>query len=90
MNEDEVGALVFDPGFNSFRSGFAGEDAPKSDIPSHVCSLPELSDLMDVDFMTNCKKKYYIGSNFINVPRKDAEIENFLKDGMSMQEFLSI
>lgn len=80
---DEVGALVFDPGFSSFRCGYAGEDAPKSEIPSHVCSQPELSDLMDVDYsLPSRKKKYYIGSNFINVPRKDAEIENFLKDGM--------
>lgn len=40
---------------------------------------------MDVDYSLppNCKKKYYIGSNYINVPRKDTEVENFLKDGMS-------
>lgn len=44
---------------------------------------------MDVDYSSipNCKKKYHIGSNFINVPRKDAEVENFLKDGMSMLLF---
>jgi len=81
---DEVGALVFDPGYGSFRAGFAGEDAPKADIPSHVCSQLDLADLMEVDSLPpNCKKKYFIGSNFINVPRKDAEIENFLnKDGL--------
>ena len=33
---DEVGALVFDPGHFSMRVGYAGEDCPKSEIPSHV------------------------------------------------------
>ena len=33
---DEVGALVFDPGHFSMRVGYAGEDSPKSEIPSHV------------------------------------------------------
>ena len=33
---DEVGALVFDPGHFSFRVGYAGEDCPKSEIPSFV------------------------------------------------------
>ena len=33
---DEVGALVFDPGHFSMRVGYAGEDCPKSEIPSVV------------------------------------------------------
>ena len=33
---DEVSALVFDPGHFSFRVGYAGEDCPKSEIPSVV------------------------------------------------------
>ena len=33
---DEVGALVFDPGHYSFRVGYAGEDCPKSEIPSFL------------------------------------------------------
>ena len=33
---DEVGALVFDPGHFSMRVGYAGEDCPKSEIPSYV------------------------------------------------------
>ena len=33
---DEVGALVFDPGHFSFRVGYAGEDCPKSEIPSFI------------------------------------------------------
>jgi len=33
---DEVGALVFDPGHHSLRIGYAGEDIPKSEIPTMV------------------------------------------------------
>ena len=33
---DEVGALVFDPGHFSMRVGYAGEDSPKSEVPSAV------------------------------------------------------
>ncbi len=32
---DEVSALILDPGYSTVRAGFAGEDAPKSVIPSH-------------------------------------------------------
>eukprot|EP00094_Tigriopus_californicus_P004305 TCALIF_04150-PA protein Name:"Similar to ACTL6B Actin-like protein 6B (Homo sapiens)" AED:0.05 eAED:0.05 QI:191/0.5/0.66/1/1/1/3/0/457 len=37
---DEVGALVFDPGQFSLRVGYAGEDSPKSEIPSTVGVSP--------------------------------------------------
>lgn len=37
---DEVGALVFDPGHFSLRVGYAGEDSPKSEIPSTVGVSP--------------------------------------------------
>lgn len=33
--EDEISALVLDPGWSVTRAGFAGEDTPKSVIPSH-------------------------------------------------------
>ena len=49
---DEVGALVFDPGHFSMRVGYAGEDTPKSEIPSVVGvseeSEPVKSDAMEV------------------------------------------
>ncbi|OJJ43312.1 hypothetical protein ASPZODRAFT_124112 [Penicilliopsis zonata CBS 506.65] len=32
---DEVSAIVLDPGFSTVRAGFAGEDTPKSLIPSY-------------------------------------------------------
>ncbi|KAH9823778.1 Actin-related protein 4, partial [Teratosphaeria destructans] len=31
---DEIGALVLDAGSHSIRAGFAGEDTPKSVVPS--------------------------------------------------------
>lgn len=32
---DEVSAIVLDPGFSTTRAGFAGEDTPKSSIPTY-------------------------------------------------------
>jgi len=32
---DEVSAIVLDPGFSTTRAGFAGEDAPKSLVPTY-------------------------------------------------------
>ena len=48
---DEVGALVFDPGHFSMRVGYAGEDCPKSEIPSFVGTSPDdtKAESMDVD-----------------------------------------
>lgn len=40
---DEVGALVFDPGHFSFRAGYAGEDVPKTEVPSMVGIQEELA-----------------------------------------------
>jgi len=51
---DEVGALVFDPGHYSLRVGYAGEDTPKTEIPSVVGISEDAdnvkSDAMDVSF----------------------------------------
>ncbi|ROT80041.1 Actin-like protein 6A [Penaeus vannamei] len=58
---DEVGALVFDPGFSSLRVGYAGEDSPKFDIPSCV-GVTENQE-------TN-EKKYFIDTVALHVPRK--------------------
>lgn len=41
---DEVSAIVFDLGSHSCRSGYAGEDQPKSVFPSVILPLP-ISDL---------------------------------------------
>ena len=66
---DEVGALVFDPGHFSIRVGYAGEDCPKSEIPSIVGQSddpnPAKIEDMDVDgknidTSNISKKKYHI------------------------------
>ncbi len=47
---DEVGALVFDPGHYSLRVGYAGEDSPKTEIPS-VIGISEDPDTIKSDAM---------------------------------------
>ena len=37
---DEIGALVFDPGHNSLRVGYAQEDTPKAEIPAVIGVAP--------------------------------------------------
>jgi len=90
---DEVGALVFDIGHYSIRSGYAGEDSPKGEIPSAVGVLEEAAvtngEPMEVDgtgatkdSTTPAEKKYYIDTNSIHVAKKGIEMTSFLKDGM--------
>lgn len=38
---DEIGALVFDPGHQSLRVGYAQEDTPKAEIPAVVGVAPD-------------------------------------------------
>ena len=38
---DEVSAIVLDPGSYFTRAGFAGEDVPKSVVPTHYGSTPD-------------------------------------------------
>ena len=47
---DEVGALVFDPGHYSLRVGYAGEDSPKTEIPT-VVGVSEEADTIKSDSM---------------------------------------
>ncbi|XP_046859530.1 actin-like protein 6A [Xenia sp. Carnegie-2017] len=85
---DEVGALVFDVGSTSFRAGFAGEDAPKADVPTFIgviedCSKTEIQ--METDEMGEksgplTAKKYFIGTNSLHVPRENMEVVSPLKD----------
>ena len=66
---DEINALVLDCGSYSTRAGFAGEDAPKSVVPTHYGSLPSGDRLF--------------GENAIHLPRPDMEIRNpFNADGI--------
>ncbi|XP_023337860.1 actin-like protein 6B [Eurytemora carolleeae] len=83
---DEVGALVFDPGHFSLRVGYAGEDCPKSEIPAWVGTSPDLETIdentMDTGAEMKNKKKYHIDTVALNYPKKDMDVETYMKDGM--------
>lgn len=81
---DEVGALVFDIGSYSVRAGYAGEDSPKAEIPTHVGIIEDLEAAMETEDkeIKQADKKYYIDTTMLKVPRKGMEISSFLKDGM--------
>jgi hypothetical protein len=59
---DEINALVLDPGSCSIRAGFAGEDVPKSVVPTSYGQPTSGSP--------------YFGENAIHLPRPDVEIRN--------------
>jgi actin-related protein 4 len=59
---DEINALVLDPGSYTTRAGFAGEDVPKSVVPTHYGVLPD--------------GQHLYGENAIHLPRGDMEIQN--------------
>lgn len=66
---DEIGALVLDPGSHSTRAGFAGEDTPKSVVPTNYGQLPTGERLF--------------GDNAIHLPKADLEIRNpYNSDGI--------
>lgn len=82
---DEVGAVVFDIGSYSVRAGYAGEDSPKAEIPTHMSVVDDPDVPMeteDTDKGKSSGKKYFIDTMSIKVPRKGAEITTFLNDGM--------
>ena len=61
---DEVGALVFDPGHYSFRVGYAGEDCPKSEIPSFV-GISEDTSAKDNEIKSESMEVKYLFSIYI-------------------------
>uniref|UniRef100_T1JBA2 Uncharacterized protein n=1 Tax=Strigamia maritima TaxID=126957 RepID=T1JBA2_STRMM len=85
---DEVGALVFDIGHYSIRAGYAGEDSPKAEIPSHAGVVEEMVEPMETNIKegsipaATSDKKYFIDTTSIHVARKGMEMSTFLKDGM--------
>ncbi|ODA76093.1 hypothetical protein RJ55_08376 [Drechmeria coniospora] len=71
---DEVSALVLDPGYCSTRAGYAGEDVPKSILPSfygHVTSEPQ-RDL----FGDECL-----------IPRADFEVRNYMNKDSVVEDW---
>ncbi|TKA67587.1 hypothetical protein B0A55_08708 [Friedmanniomyces simplex] len=59
---DEINALVLDAGSYSIRAGFAGEDTPKSVVPSY--------------YGLTTKGERLFGENAVHLPRGDMEIKN--------------
>ncbi|KAL9576146.1 MAG: hypothetical protein Q9212_007345 [Teloschistes hypoglaucus] len=69
---DEISALVLDPGYSVVRAGFAGEDVPKSVVPSYYGILS-----------TDAHRKHLYGENAIHNPLPNIEIRNpFLDNGL--------
>ena len=58
---DEVSALVLDPGYATIRAGFAGEDTPKSIVPTYYASAGD---------------QRLFGDHVIDVPRENVDIKN--------------
>lgn len=74
ISPDEISALVLDPGYSTTRVGFAGEDVPKSIVPSYYGLIPSESTLKHA--------KQLFGDNSINIPLPRISISNVMsKEG---------
>ncbi|KAI7692815.1 hypothetical protein SSS_02487 [Sarcoptes scabiei] len=84
---DEVGAIVFDIGSYSTKVGYAGEDAPKSEIPS-IITIHDVPSKLATDLdraesgVTSKERRYYLDTTQVHYPRSEQEIKTFLRDGM--------
>ncbi|KAH8682151.1 actin family [Xylariales sp. PMI_506] len=67
---DEVSAIVLDPGYCHTRAGFAGEDVPKSVIPSFYGSVNGTD---------------YFGDEYL-IPRAGLEVKNYMSRAESVVE----
>ncbi|EPS44208.1 hypothetical protein H072_1752 [Dactylellina haptotyla CBS 200.50] len=72
---DEISALVLDPGTNTTRCGFAGEDTPKTCVPTYYGIIP---DPEEQKFLGKLK----IGENAIHSVVDGMEIRNPMHDGI--------
>lgn len=67
---DEISALVLDPGYWTTRAGFAGEDTPKSVVPTFYGNLAD-------------SKEPLFGENNIHYPASGISVKNpYGKDGI--------
>lgn len=80
---DEIAALVLDPGTYVTRSGFAGEDTPKSVIPSNYAFIPQ-------EDAEKYGGKVLPGDNAVNSLAENLEIRNVMSEGIGTQCFLLI
>ncbi|KAJ3537367.1 hypothetical protein NMY22_g5619 [Coprinellus aureogranulatus] len=97
---DEVAALVVDIGTSSLRAGYAGDDTPKSIIPTSYGYIPAPAESNDVSMAdgtdgeaqpSTTKPKYanmYIGQNGPSIWRPGMEIGNPIQEGLSAQPTL--
>ena len=74
---------MFDPGHQSFRVGYAGEDIPKIEVPSIATFVNDQTDAMETDLNQKPSREYLIDNAALHVPRKNGELHSFLKDCMS-------
>ncbi|EWC46731.1 hypothetical protein DRE_03976 [Drechslerella stenobrocha 248] len=72
---DEISALVLDPGTNTTRCGFAGEDTPKTCVPTYYGIVPD----PDVPKYFGSLK---IGENAVNTVIDGMEIRNPMHEGI--------
>ncbi|KAJ5150953.1 Actin-related protein 4 [Penicillium canariense] len=69
---DEVSAIVLDPGYSTTRAGFAGEDAPKTLIPTYYGK-----------YSADGQDKLIFGDDIFVTPRPGLSIHNPIgKDGI--------
>jgi len=70
---DEISALVLDPGYSVTRAGFAGEDTPKSVIPTYYGAIDNPAS----------ETTYLFDDNAIHRPQPNLDIRNPMsKDGI--------
>ncbi|ORY54818.1 actin family [Pseudomassariella vexata] len=74
---DEVSALVLDAGYCHTRAGFAGEDVPKSILPSFYGSLKDASQLQGA--------RDIFGDECL-LPHADFEVKNYMSRADSVVE----
>uniref|UniRef100_A0A5S6QEU3 Actin-like protein 6A n=1 Tax=Trichuris muris TaxID=70415 RepID=A0A5S6QEU3_TRIMR len=90
MFTEDISALVFDAGSHTIRVGFAGDDAPKIDLPAFVGvgprpeNPPEKGESCGYIPFQHLGENgtYYIGTIPIHFPREDVEMATALHDSM--------
>lgn len=70
--QDEISAIVLDPGFSTTRAGFAGEDTPKSVIPTYYGK-----------YTYEAQERLIFGDDIFVTPRPGLSIHNPMgRDGV--------
>lgn len=84
-----MAAIVLDPGSQSTRIGYAGEEQPRIITPSYVRLDSISSDSMDLDVEEDSKRpkikrrtNIRFDESAINYPKSGTELKSIVKDGM--------